>query len=60
MKTIIMYIEKEIEHSKANLEYLTTQSTTNVNNTLSSLKKKFEDKIVILERLLSEAKSYDS
>lgn len=59
MNTIIMYIEKEIENSKSNLEYLKQQSATNNNHTLSSMLDKFSSKIVVLERLLYEAKSYE-
>lgn len=59
MNTIIMYIEKEIENSKSNFEYLKQQSTTNSNTTLYSMLDKCSNKILVLERLLEEAKSYN-
>ena len=44
MNTIIMYIEKEIENSKSNFEYLKQQSTTNSNTTLYSMLDKRKSK----------------
>jgi hypothetical protein len=59
MKTIILFLKKEIEQCELCLEHLNAEYSTNDTNVVKNMISKWNSKLYSFKKLLNEAESYD-